>query len=86
MNTKRIRRAANFFLILFFASLIYAIIQALALIKTQQFTFMTFLQLVLLIIPYIIMWGFADATAEALEQRAITKEEREVLDNYSDHR
>lgn len=83
---KRIKRAATFFLILFFASLIYAIIQAVSLIKLQQFTFMAFLQLVLLIIPYIIMWGFADATHEALEQKRLTKEEREVLDNYTDHR
>jgi hypothetical protein len=85
----RIKRAANFFLLMFFLVLFYAIIQAVALIKSQQFTFMTFLQLAFMLIPYIIMWGFADATYEALNAKqnvVLTKEEREVLDNYTDHR
>lgn len=84
MKNIRIKRAANFFLILFFTSLIYAIIQAVALIKSQQFTFMTFLQLVLMLVPYIIMWGFADATYEALNYKRLSKEDAEVLKHYTD--
>lgn len=86
---KRIKRAATFFLILFFISLIYVIVEAVSLIKLQQFTFMAFLQLAFMLIPYLIMWGFADATYEALGSKAntvYTKEEQEVLDNYTDHR
>lgn len=89
MNTKRIKRAANFFFIMIFVALIYSVIQAVSLIKSQQFTFMAFLQLALLIVPYIIMYGFADATYEALNAKqnvVLTKEEREVIDNYTDHR
>lgn len=89
MNTKRIKRAANFFFIMFFLALFYAIIQAYLLIKAEQFTFMAFLQLVFMLVPYIIMWGFADATYEALETKAkviYTKEEQEVIDNYTDYR
>ena len=89
MKTDRIKRAANFFFIMFFLALFYAIIKAVALIKVQQFTFMAFLQLAFMLIPYLIMWGFADATYEALASKAnavYTKEEQEVLDNYTDHR
>lgn len=86
MNTKRIKRAANFFFFMFFVALIYSIIQAVALIKTQQFTFLTFIGYVVIIIPNIIMWGFADATADALDKKAVTKEESEVLKHYTDGR
>ena len=89
MKTDRIKRAANFFLLMFFLVLFYAIIQAYLLIKTGQFTFMAFLQLAFMLIPYLIMWGFADATYEALGSKSnvvYTKEEQEVLDNYTDHR
>ena len=86
---KRIKRAATFFLIMTFIVLIYAIIQTAILIKQQQYSFTAFLQLAFMLIPYLIMWGFADATYEALGSKAnaaYTKEDQEVLDNYTDQR
>lgn len=83
---KRIKRAATFFLLMFFLVLFYAIIQAYLLIKAEQFTFMAFLQLAFMLVPYLIMWGFADATYDALTTRRLAKEDQEVLDNYTDHR
>ena len=84
MKTDRIKRAANFFLIMFFLVLFFAIIQAVQLIKAEQFTFMVFLQLVFMLVPYIVMWGFADATYEALNYRHISREDAEVLKHYTD--
>lgn len=83
---KRIKRAATFFLIMTFIVLIYAIIQTALLIKQQQYSFTAFLQLAFMLIPQIIMWSFADATYEALSDRHVSREDAEVLDNYTDHR
>jgi len=71
---------------MFILALIVAIIQAVNLIGLEQFTFLAFVQLVFLFIPYLIMWGFADATYDALTTRRLPKEDQEVLDNYTDHR
>ena len=84
MKTERIRSTAVFILIMFFFALIYAIIQVVQLIKTDQFTFMAFLQLCFTLIPYLVIYNFADATYEALNSHRLSSDDAEVLKNYSD--
>lgn len=85
-NIRKIRNIES----LYYVLLILNIIAFVVLLVIGKLDITLVVSLIISIISFAIMAALLNAIAggleDALEQRTVTKEEREVLDNYSDHR
>ncbi len=86
MKTDSIRKVAIIFAIFGILAILYSLAALIAAIAAKQMNLILLIDLLLTASMPWIMFAFADATYDALTTRRLSKEDQEVLDNYTDHR